>query len=207
MTTFKWHATTPLTVQGARDFWDVRYEHSVTPWDRGEISPALTKWLDEKILQPCRILIPGCGRGYEVVELSRRTFDVTAVDFSPRAMDFVQSKLDVSGLEAKLIQADLLTWTPEDKFDAIYEQTCLCALLPEQWSAYVNLLAKWIRPKGQLFALFMQTGKPGGPPFHCDIEVMQRLFTENCWHWPDTTPVETPHSSEFYEMGVVLERK
>ena len=207
MTTFKWHATTPLTVQGARDFWDARYQHSVTPWDRGDTNPALVKWLDEKSLQPCRILVPGCGRGYEVVELARRSFEVTAVDFSPQAIQSVQSKLNSSGLKAKLVQTDLFTWAPESVFDAIYEQTCLCALLPEQWPAYANLLAKWIRPKGQLFALFMQTGKESGPPFHCDIEVMRRLFTDDYWHWPDTEPVEAPHSPGFFELGVVLERK
>ena len=173
----------------------------------GDINPALVDWLDDRILQPCHILVPGCGRGYEVIELARCGFDVTAVDFSPQAVSSIQSKLNASGLNAELIQADLFTWTPEASFDAIYEQTCLCALLPEQWRSYANNLAKWVRPKGQLFALFMQTDKAGGPPFHCDLGAMQRLFTNDRWNWPDTEPVEAPHSPGFYELGIVLERK
>lgn len=207
MTTFKWHATTPLTVTGVRKFWDVRYQHAVTPWDRGQTSPALTGWLQERTLQPCRILVPGCGRGYEVIELARRGFDVVALDISAEAVRHVQHKLSESGLEAELIQADLFDWAPDHAFDAVYEQTCLCALLPEQMAAYALRLADWIRPEGDLFALFMQTGKSGGPPFHCDIEHMRQLFPTVMWRWPTEPLLEIPHPSGVHELGAVLRRR
>lgn len=207
MTTFKWHATTPLTISGAQKFWEVRYEHDVTPWDRGSTSPALAHWLDSGKLKPCRILVPGCGRGYEVIELAQRGFDVTALDISPLAIEIVAHRLDEAGLAASLIETDLFDWMPRTPLDAIYEQTCLCALLPEQWSAYAQRLAQWLRPNGELFALFMQTGKAGGPPYHCDLDAMAELFATDAWIWPAGKPIKTPHSSGFFELATILKRK
>jgi len=207
LTTFKWHAAKPLTLDEARQFWEVRYEHAVTPWDRGATSPALTHWLDTGKIKPGRILIPGCGRGYEVVELAQQGFEVTALDISPLAIKTVEHQLKQAELTACLIETDLFKWMPGAPFDAIYEQTCLCALLPEQWPAYVQRLARWLRPCGELFALFMQTGTSGGPPFHCEIDAMKKLFSKDAWIWPNTEPKKTPHSSGFFELAVMLKRK
>lgn len=206
MTTFKWHATTPLTEAGAENFWDLRYQHAVTPWDRGQTSPALLGWLADRTLKPCRILLPGCGRGYEVVELARRGFDVVALDISAAAIQFVQNELNVHGLEAELIQSDLFDWMPDRPFTAVYEQTCLCALLPEQWAAYTHRLVEWIQPEGDLFALFMQTGKANGPPFHCDIGRMQQLFAPPTWRWPTGPLPRIDHPAGVFEFGAVLKR-
>ena len=106
MTTYKWHATTPLTVAGAKEFWDLRYGHGVTPWDRGGCNPALVRWLDRGELDRCRVLVPGCGRGHEVIELARRGLDVTAVDLAPTALDTLAGALAAEGLSADLVHAD-----------------------------------------------------------------------------------------------------
>ena len=83
-----------LSPQTALQFWEQRYRDDNTPWDRGETSRALLRWLDSGALRPCRILVPGCGRGYEVVELARRGFEVTAVDMSPSAVAHARAALD-----------------------------------------------------------------------------------------------------------------
>lgn len=73
-----------------RTFWENKYHNSEIGWDRGEMSPALNHWLKE--LTPCRIAVPGCGRGHEVIELARRGFDVTAIDIAEPAGPAVQSR-------------------------------------------------------------------------------------------------------------------
>ena len=37
-------------------------------------------------MQPCRILVPGCGSGWEVAELSRRGFEVVGLDYTEAAV-------------------------------------------------------------------------------------------------------------------------
>jgi SAM-dependent methyltransferase len=190
----------------ALQFWDRRYRSNDTPWDRGDVSPALCRWLDSNVLRPCRILVPGCGRGYEVVELARRDFDVVAVDMSPSAVAFARNALTNTGLTADVIEADLFAYRPAERFDAVYEQTCLCALAPDQWFEYTRRLADWLLPGGRLLALFMQTGKSGGPPYHCDLATMREIFGSADWRWPRGTPLPVPHPAGVEELGYVLDR-
>jgi SAM-dependent methyltransferase len=188
-------------------FWEERYRTATTPWDRGGASPALLEWLDGEELRPCRILVPGCGRGYEVLELARRGFEVTALDFAPSAVRHLREELRRAGLEAEVLEADVLTWAAQRPFDAIYEQTCLCALPPGTWADYERQLFRWLRPGGRLFALFMQTRKEGGPPYHCDPGAMQALFPASRWEWSSAPFCEVPHPVGFYEFSTVLTRR
>lgn len=185
--------------------WEQRYVAGNTPWDRGHVSPALIDWLASGRLPPGRILVPGCGYGHEVVELCRHGFSVTAVDVAPSALARLGQRLDALGLVADLVCADWFEWRPEHAFDSIYEQTSLCSLPPSRWRDYTRLLAHWLIPGGRLLALFMQTGKPGGPPWHCDPIAMQRLFPPPAWHWIETSGDSVSHPSGFRELPAVLE--
>lgn len=188
-------------------FWEQRYLDENTPWDRGEVSPALRHWLATGVLQSGRILVPGCGRGYEVVELAQRGFEVIAIDTAPAAVASLEQRLGDARVSAEVICADLLAWKPAREFDAIYEQTCLCAMAPPTWPDYSGLLSEWLRPGGSLYILFMQTGRPGGPPYHCDLSVMHELFDDAHWHWASTPPLPVPHPSGIHELGYVLRRR
>lgn len=195
----------PLTADNAREFWQERYETEHTPWDRGETNPALHAWLDEgEIAPPATVLVPGCGRGYEVMELARRGFEVTGVDLSGLALAALKGRLEEASLSASLLEADLLGWTPVRRFDAIYEQTCLCALLPRYWPGYEARLHAWLKPGGRLMALFMQSEKFDGPPFHCALPDMRDLFDVSRWHWPDRDPEPIPHPADVFEYAVQL---
>lgn len=187
-------------------YWQNRYDQGQTGWDRGAASPALQRWLESGQLQPCRILVPGCGRGHEVVALAAAGFDVTAVDFAPAAIAAVGEQLAARGLKAQLVQADLFEYTPDQPFDAIYEQTCLCAIQPSQRGEYERRLASWLRPGGRLYVLLMQTDSASGPPFTCPPGAMRDLFVAERWGWPaELEPIS--HPAQLVELAGVLERK
>ncbi len=147
--------------------WEVRYQQNKTAWDRGVINPQLQNWLDNGALKPCRILVPGCGNGYEVLTLAAAGFDVVAVDIASSPVSRLREQLSQENLSAEVVQADLLDWKNDSKFDAIYEQTSLCALNPDTWQSYEQQLYSWLVPEGKMFTLFMQTQKQGGPPCFC----------------------------------------
>lgn len=197
-----------------REFWEQRFAAGDMPWDRGAVNPQLGAWLSAGALKPCRILVPGCGSGYEAAALAAAGFEVTALDYAPEAIARTRKLLDTANLKATLIEADALTWQPERSFDAIYEQTCLCALYPDHWRAYADQLHHWLAPNGKLFALFVQVLRPGaaegaiqGPPYHCDINGMRALFPAPLWTWPKPPYQRTAHPSGFAELAVVLERR
>jgi len=188
--------------------WEKRYQSGETGWDRGAFSPALSTWLETgRIDAGCRMLVPGCGRGHEVVHLADLGFKVTGIDIAPSAVTHLQQVLQNNGLRAEVLLADLFQFQPAAPFDAIYEQTCLCAIQPKQRESYEALLHGWLKPGGTLFALFMQTAAEGGPPFHCDLLAMRRLFPDARWEWPATEPVFVPHRNGRFELGYQLVRK
>lgn len=117
-------------------FWQKRFESGDTPWDRGAAGPQLLAWLDAGALQPCRIAVPGCGNGWEVVELARRGFDVVGIDLVPAACARASAAMAAAGVQGSVVQSDVLAYRPASAFDAVYEQTCLCALHPSLWGQY-----------------------------------------------------------------------
>lgn len=203
--------------QFSPNFWQEKFETRQTGWDRGQASPQLMQWLADGLLntqQTPRIAVPGCGKGWEVAALSEAGFDVTGLDYTPAAVTEARQRLQAAGLAAQIVQADVLVYTPEQPFDAVYEQTCLCALTPDSWVAYSQQLARWIRPGGRLYALFMQVQRPGsaqglveGPPFHCDINAMHALFDQRHWRWPEGALTQVPHKNGLFELACVLERR
>ena len=186
--------------------WEEKYRTKVIPWDRGAVSPALLGWLDDNELQAGRILIPGCGHGHEALELAQRGFQVTALDIAPTALTHLAAELHAAGVDAERVCADALSWQPVQPFDAIYEQTCLCALDPSHWTAYEQQLFAWLRPGGKLFALFMQTERAGGPPYHCAVPEMHTLFPATRWQWPAGELGRVGHPNGSFEFAAELTR-
>jgi SAM-dependent methyltransferase len=197
-----------------REFWGQRFQTGDMPWDRGGANPQLSAWLEAGALSPCRIIVPGCGSGYEVAILAAAGFEVTALDYAPEAIARTRSLLESAALTAELIDADALAWQPARAFDAVYEQTCLCALYPDQWRGYADQLHRWLVPGGTLYALFAQLLRPGaaegaieGPPYHCDINAMRALFPDFRWGWPKPPYHRTTHPRGLSELAVILARR
>jgi hypothetical protein len=139
---------------------------------------------------------------------------VTALDYAPAAVERTRALLDRERLVASVERADVLAWRHERPFDAVYEQTCLCALYPDHWLAYARQLHGWLRPAGTLWALFMQCATAGaaegrieGPPYHCDILAMRALFPADEWEWPKPPYPRVPHPMGMAELAVPLVRR
>jgi SAM-dependent methyltransferase len=74
--------------------WDALWKESYTPWDRGGPSLALADLAQERgdLFPPAKdgkrgtALVPGCGRGYDVLLLSALGYDVVGLDYSDQAV-------------------------------------------------------------------------------------------------------------------------
>ena len=67
--------------------WQRHYEANDMGWDLGQVAPPFVKLWEDKKLPLGKVLIPGCGRGHDVLFLAGNGFEVTAVDFSEGAGD------------------------------------------------------------------------------------------------------------------------
>jgi SAM-dependent methyltransferase len=199
-----------------QDFWKERFATGSTPWNRGAPNPQLIHWIGDGAFAPGQsVIVPGCGHGWEVAALAKAGMHVTGIDFARNALAICQQILAHEGATAHLVDADILHWQPDAPVDAIFEQTCLCALYPDFWQRYAAQLHQWIRPGGKLLALFLQALRPeaahgfiDGPPYHCDINAMRALFPATLWEWPKPPyPQVVNPGIERTELAVTLIRK
>lgn len=199
-----------------QDFWQERFATGTTPWNRGAPNPQLAGWIAEGTLASgMTVIVPGCGHGWEVAALARADMQVVGIDFAANALDHCRQVLAGEGRAAQLVDADVLHWQPDAPVDAIFEQTCLCALYPDFWQHYAAQLQRWLKPGGKLLALFLQALRPeaahgfiDGPPYHCDINAMRALFPATQWEWPKPPYPQIENTGiARTELAVVLVRK
>ena len=160
------------------DFWTVRYTAGKTPWDFGGVPLALKSFI-ARSSAPGRVLVPGCGSGYEVQAFYLAGYDVSAIDFSPAAIE--QAKRVLGALAERVILGDFFTHDfGQHRFDLIYERTFLCSMTPSRWPAYVNRMAELLLPGGRLIGVFLYGRRPSssGPPFPLTDPEAEQLFKQ-----------------------------
>lgn len=109
--------------------WDQLWVEGFVPWDKGFPSPALVDLLEErKDLFPSKqgrkkALVPGCGRGYDVLLLSAFGYDAYGLEVSGKALEGarkVEKEMDGRGVYATKEGANkgAVTWLSGDFFKA-----------------------------------------------------------------------------------------
>ena len=157
------------------NFWTVRYAAGKTPWDFGGVPAALRSFLARSSISS-KVLIPGCGSGYEVEAFHAAGHEVTAIDFSPAGVEQAKGVLGVLG--DKVILGDFFTYDfGKRRFDLIYERTFLCSMTHARWPQYVNRVADLLSVKGKLVGIFFYgQPSPSGPPFTLTETESEQLF-------------------------------
>jgi methyl halide transferase len=146
-------------------FWKERYAMGATGWDLGQVAPPLQAYFDQLTDKTLRILIPGCGFGYEAIYLAEQGFSaITVIDLVPEALQPIREKAP----SVHCIAGDFFELT--GSFDRIIEQTLFCAILPQQRKAYVEHVSQLLVPGGKYVGVLFDRDFEGGPPFGGSVE-------------------------------------
>jgi SAM-dependent methyltransferase len=152
----------PRQDPGGPEFWETRYREAFTPWDAGRTPASLGRWLPT-LAPGRRVLIPGCGAGYEVAAFADAGHDVLAIDFSAAAVAAARRTLGPLGTRVR--EGDFFRFDADDGFDVVYERAFLCALPRRLWLDYAARTAAVLRPDGVLAGFFFFGDGDRGPPF------------------------------------------
>jgi len=145
------------------EYWSQRYQEGLTGWDLKGISTPIKEYVDQLRDENIKILIPGCGYGYEGEYLFRSGFKhVHLLDFSPEPLIEFKKRL-VDFPEEQLHVGDF--FQHDGKYDLIIEQTFFCALDPSLRHAYALKMAELLKPRGKLVGVLFNREFEGGPPF------------------------------------------
>src|SRR5437667_9263305 len=152
----------PREDAGQPEFWEKRFRENFTPWDAGRVPEALEKFLRAEP-RGQRVLIPGCGSGYEVRAFAEAGFEVLAIDFAPAAVEQAQRIL---GPLSELVRLeDFFKFDPKGRFDLVYERAFLCSLPRPLRPRYLQRVIELLRPRGRIAGFFFFEDGEHGPPF------------------------------------------
>lgn len=147
--------------------WEADYQRGTDGWDLGGPTPIFKRLAVTRRFKPGRMIVLGAGRGHDAREFSRHGFEVTAVDFSPYAVEQMH-KLADHKTPIEILQHDIFNLPDElnDSFDYVLEYTCFCAIDPKRRLEYADLVHRLLKPGGVYIDLaFPLDSRKGGPPF------------------------------------------
>ncbi len=129
------------------------------PWDSGISPPELMEFIEQH--QAGRALDLGCGTATNVITLAQHGWQVTGIDFVPKAIRQGQRKAKGAGVQAKLIIGDVSDRTIMDgPYDLVLDMGCYHSLTAEQRARYRQNVAEVLAPGGtyMLYAFTLREG-------------------------------------------------
>lgn len=153
--------------------WDIcqcepEFAHELGLGESGTLADLFKRGDNSKL----KALVPGCGRGYPVVEIASKGIKAYGLDLSSTAMDIAQKEnphKDATYLVGDFFDAEM-PYNKIGPFDLIFDSTFLCAISPLMWRQWAKRMNELIAPKGllamQLFPISMDESAPERDPDH-----------------------------------------
>jgi cyclopropane fatty-acyl-phospholipid synthase-like methyltransferase len=175
-----------------------RYWRHRTPWDTQITPPEVMAFVEQT--PPGRALDLGCGTGTNAITLARRKWQVTAIDFSVKAVASARRKASAAGLDIDFRRGDVSDLSGvRGPFDYALDIGCLFTLSPEARQSCIGGLAELMPAGGRYMLYAWQPGRFGGkvmgmtpqevsalvgPYFHQDRMVEGRDGDKvSAWYW------------------------
>ena len=162
--------------------WREAWKTGTTPWDAGASPPALRSLLDRGLVPAGRILVPGCGTGYDLATLAREDREVVGIDLAADARAaFLASHPDLPGRVVYEV-TDFFSYEDRNGFDFVWDYTFFCALDPGQRSGWSETMKRLVKPKGILATLLFPFEDPisgrQGPPWPINTELVRSFIAD-----------------------------
>ncbi|MGZ3770826.1 MAG: class I SAM-dependent methyltransferase [Bdellovibrio sp.] len=127
-----------------------------------------------------RLLELGCGAGNLSIELAKKGFDVSGVDFSETAIEWAKenSKQISQNIDFKVADVADLSAFSDESFDVLYDGNCLHCILGERRSI---ALAEWKRVLKRNGILFISSlcAEATSETFPKEFDTATRVLTES----------------------------
>ena len=138
------------------------YWRGQTPWDTQITPPEVMEFIAQA--PPGRALDLGCGTGSNAITLARHGWQVTGVDFVPRAIRTARRKAAEAGLKIDFYTADVTDLSMlSGGYDYVLDIGCLFTLEEKERIRYASALGGLLRPQGwyMLYAWLPRSWKGG----------------------------------------------
>jgi len=116
-------------------------------WDTGISPPELLDFIQNH--KPARAIDIGCGTGTNVITLARAGWQITGVDFAPRAIQLAKQKLKSGGIQADLRIGDATNLKGIDgPFELALDIGCFHSIQRDGKAIYLKQLVRILTANG-----------------------------------------------------------
>lgn len=112
---------------------------------------------------PGKALDIGCGAGTDSVYLAQQGWDVTSLDFMPRALEYTQQRAVAAGVTVTPVEADITDWEPPQKYDLVLDHGLLHNMDPLRHAAYRRQVLRALADDGEFVLLHWHPLNPDQP--------------------------------------------
>ncbi len=144
----------------SKDWFENWYsgKEKIFAWNIGKPHRGIIETFNDMKLKKGRVLVPGCGTGYDAFFLAERGFDVIAFDFSTNVIKKARSKLKSKGkikgnLKFEVEDIYHLPDSYNNKFDYVVEIANFQAMSVKERRDYVRVIADVLKPRGKCVVL------------------------------------------------------
>jgi len=117
------------------------------PWDTGISPPELFEFIENH--EPGRAIDIGCGTGTNVITLAQAGWQVTGVDFAPRAIRLARRKIKEAGIQADVQVNDATNLNKiYGPYDLALDLGCFHGISPHGQKRYLEQMDRILAPQG-----------------------------------------------------------
>ena len=130
-------------------------------WDSGITPPELFEFIQS---HPAgRAIDLGCGTGTNILTLAKTGWQVTGIDFAPRAIQIAKRKLKQQNIQAQLLVGDVTHFKVNSQFDLALDIGCFHGV--KNKADYLTQLDKILAPNGfwLIYGFFKSDPHLSGP--------------------------------------------
>lgn len=133
------------------EWWDSFYSDKSKPipifTDRPDEN--LVSYIEKGIFKPGKVLDVGCGNGRNSIFLAKSGFQVDAIDFSQKSIDWACENARSQSVEVNFYCDSIFNLcTSPHTYDYIFDSGCLHHIKPHRRNQYLKTIYSMLKPEG-----------------------------------------------------------
>jgi methyl halide transferase len=147
------------------------------PWDSGQVSEELVRVLNLGLFPGVNVLEIGCGTGTNAIELARRGYAVTALDYVEAALKLAREKAAKAGAKIEFKAADVTKDNLGGPYDLVFDRGVYHSVRKIDLQGFLTRIKAATRPGSRWLSLAGNANETTeyGPPRVHEQEIRSEL--------------------------------